>query len=512
MRSLFLGAPPIGGTRRRSGTSLLRKLMPRARERVTLMPVAEQPAELAEAFGMVIRDPFYEWDRHELHPQTTNYEFLTEMASNLYALGVRWVRIEFHADPGGSYGAIDYRKYDWFINVLAPRFGLKILALFTTDIVSGNGSEIGTFQVTGAADPQNAYIKVFADRAVEIATRYGRNLHAYEILNALNNDAAPTAEQQSAQDEISPEAVGTLMCAVFPRLKAVQDVPVLLGGLRTGLNKDLKRNARRYLSAIYESSSVRAFRSAESRWPFDALGLHPYHDAAQNVDDVEEVLGNLSTVHALMKAHGDPGRIWITQIGMESGPPPKGDRPSEGEIRQANFLNGVYTGVLRTKRDFVERIFWFRYEDSRVARDETWGVVRLEMPLGTKEPNPDGVIARRRPAFDVYSALTPAPAPLAAIGPAAPTNFEVVKRLGGDVEFAWQAGVPGTYPIKEHQLYRASEPDMSDAEHVTSLEYTLRAKGRAPRGASYYAICAVDTAVPPNISDFSNVVKVTRRI
>src|ERR671933_1374447 len=126
MRSLFLGAPAIGGARRRSGTSLLRKLMPRARERVALMPVAEQPAELAEAFGMVIRDPFYEWDRHELHPQMTNYEFLTEMASNLYALGVRWVRIEFHADPGGSYGAIDYRKYDWFINVLAPRFGLKI--------------------------------------------------------------------------------------------------------------------------------------------------------------------------------------------------------------------------------------------------------------------------------------------------------------------------------------------------------------------------------------------------
>ena len=58
MRSLFLGAPAIGGTRRRSGTSLLRKLMPRARERVALMPVAEQSAELAEAFGMVIRDHF----------------------------------------------------------------------------------------------------------------------------------------------------------------------------------------------------------------------------------------------------------------------------------------------------------------------------------------------------------------------------------------------------------------------------------------------------------------------
>jgi hypothetical protein len=486
--------------------------MRRAKGSVALMPVAEQPAELAEAFGMVVRDPFYEWNRHELHPQTPNYEFLTEMASNLYALGVRWVRIEFHADPGGSYGAIDYRKYDWFINVLAPRFGLKILALFNTGIVRGSGSEIATFQVTGAADPRGAYIKVFADRAVEIATRYGPNLHAYEILNEPNNTPTPAAETQGAQDEISPEAVGTLMCAVFPRLKAVQDVPVLLGGLRTGMDNDAQRGARRYLSAVYESPFVRTFRSAESRWPFDAVGLHPYHAGDNSANTAEEVLAKVSAVHALMKAHGDAGMIWITEIGMEAGPPPKGDRSSEGEIRQANFLNAVYTGVLRTKRDFVQRVFWFKYEDFRVDRDETWGVVRLEMPQGTKEPDPDGVIARRRPAFSVLSALTPAPAPLAVIGPAAPMNLEVVKRLGGDVEFAWQAGVPGTHPIKEHQLYRASEPDMRDAQLVASLEYTLRARRHAPRGASYYAILAMDTAVPPNISDFSNVVKVTRRI
>jgi hypothetical protein len=302
------------------------------------------------------------------------------------------------------------------------------------------------------------------------------------------------------------------MCAVFPRLKAVQDVPVLLGGLRTGMPKDVMRGARRYLSAIYESPSVRTFRSAESRWPFDAVGLHPYHDGDNSANTVEEVLSKLSGVHALMKAHGDAGAIWITKIGMEAGPSPKGDRPSEGEIRQANFLNGVYSGVLRTKRDFVQRVFWFKYEDFGADRDETWGLVRLEIPQGAKEPDPDGAIARRRPAFSVYSALTPAPAPLTVIGPTAPTNLEVVKRLGGDIEFAWQASIPGTQPIKEHQLYRASEPDMRDAQHVATLEYTLRAKGRAPRGASYYAICAIDTAVPPNISDFSNVVKVTRRI
>src|SRR5919199_355659 len=94
MRSLFAEAPAIGGIRQsRPGTSLLRKLMLRPKGSVTLMPVAEQPAELAEAFGMVIRDPFYEWNRNEIHPQATNYEFLTAMASNLYALGVRWVRI-----------------------------------------------------------------------------------------------------------------------------------------------------------------------------------------------------------------------------------------------------------------------------------------------------------------------------------------------------------------------------------------------------------------------------------
>ncbi len=510
MRALFFGSPAAApATRPGAGRSLLRKLALFPKGPATLQPVAELPPELAEGFGMVIRDPFYEWDRHELHPRATNYEFLTEMASNLYSLGVRWVRIEFHAEPGGSYGAMDYRKYDWFINVAAPRFGLKVLALFNTGIVKGAGSEITAFQATGAADPHNAYIKVFADRAVEIATRYGPNLHAYEILNEPNKYPALAVETQGQQDEIDPLAVGTLMCEVFPRLKAVQNVPVLLGGLLTGTNRESKRDARGYLTAIYESPPVAAYRQGQSRWPFDAVGLHPYHDGDNAANTPDEALSKLDAVYAVMQAHGDAGTIWVTEIGMEAGPPPGGDAPSAGEIRQANFLNGVYAGALTTRRAFVERLFWFKYEDIWVGRDETWGVVRLAAG-NTHDLDPSGAIVRRRPAYDVYSGLTPAPQPLAISGPSAPTNLGVVARLGGEVRFSWEAAVPGTHCIKQHQLFRASRPDMSGALHVASVEHSLDLSGRAPRGTSYYALRAVDSAVPPNLSPFSNVVKVSR--
>jgi hypothetical protein len=492
--------------------SLLRRIVLRTKGPATLMAVAEQPAELADAFGMVIRDPFYEWNRNELYPQAPNYQLLTEMAANLYALGVRWVRIEFQAEEGGSYGAIDYRKFDWFINVAAPRFGLKVLGLFSAGILRGHDADLAAFQNGGAPERQAAYIAAFADRVTEIASRYRDKLHGYEIWNEPNKFAGLAIDTQGEQDEISPEAFGALMSALFPRLKAVQDAPVVVGGLLTGENKESRRDARGYLRAYYDAPAVRDFRAAQSRWPHDAIGLHPYRDTGNDANTAEEVLAKLDAVYAMMQEHGDAGAIWITEIGMEAGPPSDGDGPSDAEIRQANFLNGVYSGGLGTRRAFLQRIFWFKYEDFWMNRDETWGVVRLAARQGTNEYDSAGVVTRRRAAFEVYSGLTPPIAPLTVEPPSAPTNLEVEVRKRGEVHFTWQAGIPATHRIKEHQLFRSASPDMRGALHVASLERNLDVLGRAPRGTHYYAIRAVDSAVPPNASTFSNVVKVTRLI
>ena len=108
MRMLFWGAAAAPAPSR-PRPSLLRRIALRAKGPATLLPVAEQPAELADAFGMVIRDPFYEWNRNELYPQAPNYQLLKEMAANLHAMGERWFRIELQAEERGSYGSNDYR-------------------------------------------------------------------------------------------------------------------------------------------------------------------------------------------------------------------------------------------------------------------------------------------------------------------------------------------------------------------------------------------------------------------
>lgn len=498
-RSAALPAP-------RPGLGILRRMLPKGKP--VLLPAGELPMETAEGFGMVIRDPFYEWNRHPLHPNAPNYEFLAAMANNLYTLGVRWVRLEFHAEEGNNYGSIDWRKYDWFVNEAAPRFGLKILALFNVGILKGPGSELGALQDVGSANRHDGYVMAFSKRAVEIARRYGERLHAYEILNEPNKSGALAVETQGKQDELAPEAVGGLISTLFPRLKAIQDVPVVLGGLLTGTNKASQRDSRAYLDALYRSAAVQSFRTAQSRWPWDAVGLHPYHDGDNNANTPQEVLAKLDAVYSVMQAHGDAGTIWVTEIGMEAGTATGGEGPSDGEIKQANFLNGVFTGALMTRRAFVERLFWFKYEDIWVGRDETWGVVRLAG--GATDYDPNGAIARRRAAFDIYSALTPPPPALGMASPAPPANLRVNQRVGGEISFAWDAGTPTIHPIKTHQLFRSSRADMSKAVHVASVAGGLQVAGRAPRGTNYYAVRAVDSAVPPNVSPFSNVVKVAR--
>jgi hypothetical protein len=92
-----------------------------------------------ELFGMVMRDPFYEYntDPVNFHEQP-NKTALERQASELAAAGVKWVRMEFFADYDGTVpkGDINWSKYDWFINELAPKYGLKVLALLNVGMVA----------------------------------------------------------------------------------------------------------------------------------------------------------------------------------------------------------------------------------------------------------------------------------------------------------------------------------------------------------------------------------------
>ena len=73
---------------------------PRAED--TAMPQATAPGTANPEFmGMVIRDPFYEFDTNPAFPGQPNQAFQDRMGQLLANAGVRWVRLDFLADPDG---------------------------------------------------------------------------------------------------------------------------------------------------------------------------------------------------------------------------------------------------------------------------------------------------------------------------------------------------------------------------------------------------------------------------
>jgi hypothetical protein len=100
---------------------------------------ARDPASWPEFFGIVGRDPWYEFNTDpERYPVELNRAFLESMMAEMAALGARWVRIEFHAeyDRAPGPGWIDWDKHDWYLWHLAPRYGMKVLTVLGSGILA----------------------------------------------------------------------------------------------------------------------------------------------------------------------------------------------------------------------------------------------------------------------------------------------------------------------------------------------------------------------------------------
>src|SRR5947209_4030933 len=103
-----------------------------------------------DLFGIVMRDPYYEYNTDPVNFKTA----LEAQAQELADAGVTWVRLEFFADYDGSVpkGEINFAKYDYFINVLAPKYGFKVLALLNVGMVALNGHTLRPTQFNDPPD------------------------------------------------------------------------------------------------------------------------------------------------------------------------------------------------------------------------------------------------------------------------------------------------------------------------------------------------------------------------
>ncbi|MGI8588744.1 MAG: hypothetical protein ACR2M0_13810 [Chloroflexia bacterium] len=367
-------------------------------------PPRQSADPTSDLFGMVMRDPYYEYDPAS-GPNTVALE---RQAAELENMGVRWVRLEFFAD-----GQINWARYDAFITEVAPRHNLKILALLNAGIVSYQGASVDPSRFNDLADQNNGsnhFIRVFRDQAQAIAEHYGSAISAYEVVNEPNINLELWNSTGHKTAEIKPERYATLITLTYKGIKAVAPTAqVIIGGMLLGPPpKDKTHDELDWLYQLYEAPAVKSYQASgdgnQPGWnmvPWDGVGLHPYRV------DVGTFAGLARTMVQKLRDRGDSrSQIWVTEVGVEAKPNPPDQPPSDGEQQQAAFLSAIYHTVLDDPNleAGVHSIFWFKYEDFPAPNPSIYyGVVGLAENAGGYDPS--GAVLVHKLAYRAYQAM-----------------------------------------------------------------------------------------------------------
>ena len=349
----------------------------------------------ADFFGIVGRDPWFEWNTDPVnYPNDVNKAALEGMARDLAFAGAGWVRIELRADHDGNAqggpGYIDYRKWDWFIEECAPKYGLKVLLLLGSAVIDHSSVDptVSFSRINDPADrpdDTNNYVRLYTARAQEIADHFGDRVAAYEILNEANISEILHTESGGTQAEFNPQNYGALLTDTYIGIKAAHPrVQVIVGGLLYGFRPNGGSADYDYLYVLYKSKRIQEYRAANGRYPFDGVASHAYY-----VGTARAVVDHYWQLRGVMESVGDTtSKLWLTEIGAE-GTPPTVDpsyltaTPTRSEEEQAAFMRELFSLLLTEVRGFVANVFWFKYED--FALPNSWvdyGLVRLPITSG----------------------------------------------------------------------------------------------------------------------------------
>lgn len=183
-----------------------------AQEIAAIANMSIRNAAERELFGMVVRDPFYEYNTDPVNfHEAANRTALENQAVELAAAGVKWIRMEFFADYDGTVkaGDINWSKYDWFIRELAPKYGLKVLALLNLGMVTHDGQ---TLRILAFNDPPDGGAAT-PEMALTTSSAYSRA--APRLLPPAM--APPSAHTRSSTSLTSALISGSTPNSVQPR-------------------------------------------------------------------------------------------------------------------------------------------------------------------------------------------------------------------------------------------------------------------------------------------------------
>jgi len=408
-----------------------------AQEQTNPAPQAAQPGAINPDFmGMVIRDPWYDFNTNPDFPGEPNKVLQETMGANLERIGVRWVRLDFHIQL--PYSSSDDQvnaeiaKNDFFINEVAPRHGLKVLALLSFALVQDvDPRRLGDAGTTDArfGGGVNDYMRAWLNRALLISRRYRGNIAGYEVLNEENR-LSQFAGKGPAGDGIDPKLTGRLLTKFYRFCKNINpitehngcgsDTKIILGGIQprgtgTGAGPAPNYSDVTYLKAIYQDqTSFGDFKALYGFYPVDGIGYHPYPEEIRLSPSNIYVNRGIDRMRLAIDLF-DPGKpFWLTEVGYNVGFDPDGPKnplPAQTEAGQADFMRDVYTSM--ASRADVASVLWFKYEDFPPASGpsaQQWGVVRIPFISGNCPGgacyDPSGVPKVFRASYFTYANLS----------------------------------------------------------------------------------------------------------
>ncbi len=382
-----------------------------------------------ELRGMVVRDPWYDFGTYPNYPDQPNRVAQDRMGALLAAMGVRWVRFEFHIQDGAV--AAQIARHDYFIRTVAPRYNLQILALLSFGVARDwppfdPADPRSLVYPRTYTDPRygggvNDYMRTWLDRACTLTNRYRDDIAAYEILNEQNR-LAPNGDGIPAT---MSARLHTKFYRIFRQEHCFdsaedqtwrEDIQIILGGLHPkGSGEPGKKehiSDVEYMQQLYSSDGFESYNDTYGHYPLDGVGYHPYPEEIRiSLQSDLDLIGSRLDLMRLVVNALDPREpaFWITEIGYNAA------YLRQTVTEQATFLRATYTGL--AARDDIATIFWFKYEDFPPASGplaQKWGVVRIPFTEDATCPggacyDPTGEPAYRRPAFWTYRELAGLP-------------------------------------------------------------------------------------------------------
>lgn len=258
-----------------------------------------------------------------------------------------FVRANVKAD--GVDGPVDLPKYRQALNYYRDK-GLRVFALFTREFYEPAG--VDPDAALDPTDLANPYIRVFSDRARDVATDLNANagVQDYIIWN----------EPNVTSTHLDEDRFGALV--YHCRSKIPVGLRLYWGGIQfgPGSGDQPDQNALSYITNVYNWLFN---NQLVGPWPWDGVNIHIHNDSRSD--------NQLNAIHdsmdAIMVSRGDPGALIVGEWGVTQ--EEQRNDPGWNPVHPANPMAGVLNNV----KLWASVMFFFQHGNN-VEGSSTWGV------------------------------------------------------------------------------------------------------------------------------------------